>query len=346
MEYWLIIILIVVLIIFTLFLILQYSIQTTSISNPRKSSLPSVPPLNSLVDAQDHINNSLEVAEEDLSFSLEESDKHIINAINHSVQGGKRLRSALCLDIASRSATRPVDATEMALVLEYLHGASLIIDDMPHFDNDDVRRGRASTHILYGAATSQMAATGLTALSMECLVRQGDSLRKNVKSLRELTRVNLTVSKLMMLVSDTMGVKGLSGGQLAEYCISKKEKRATLASLESIIKRKTGSLFEAAVISGWIIGNSTWSRDPTEYENKLIKEIANHYGMAFQIADDIGDKDKDNGNINYCVVRGIDEAQYRLEEELRLCKEKLKILGLWSNVWEDVHKAARMMISD
>ena len=330
----------------------SYKAMNKSISNEREVSLPELPPLNSLSEAQKHINNSMEVAKADYSSILkQDSDKAIIDAINHSIQGGKRLRSSLALDVASRSAVRSVDATETGLALEYLHGASLIIDDMPHFDNDDVRRGRASTHILYGAATSQMAATGLTALAMECLIRQGDQLRKSVKSLEELARINTTASKLMLLTSDTMGVKGLAGGQLAEYSLAKiDQKKASLEFLENIIKRKTGALFEAAVVAGWIIGTSTHPQPPDELENRLIREAANHYGMAFQIADDIGDEEKDikggNGHVNYCTVRGKSEAQYRLEQELKFCQEKLEMLGLWSPIWEDAHQAARMMTSD
>lgn len=323
-----------------------YKEMDVPISSQRKVPLPPVPPLNSLSDSQQYINNSLEIAKADYSELKENSDKDIANAINHSVQGGKRLRSAIALDVASKSAIKPVDATEIALALEYLHGASLIIDDMPHFDNDNIRRGRPSTHIKYGAATSQMAATGLTALAMECLVRQGDHLRMNASSFNELTRINSVSSKLIMLISNITGIKGLSGGQLAE-CSS--ATGTSLDFLEDIIKRKTGSLFEAAVVAGWIIGTSTRPQPPTEYENILVREIANHYGMAFQMADDIEDQDKDikrgNGNMNYCVVRGKLATQHRIEKELQLCREKLEILGLWSPIWRDAHKAIKMMIS-
>jgi geranylgeranyl diphosphate synthase type II len=301
----------------------------------RQYLLKSVPHLNSLNEAREHINESIQIASQEFSDSSHnkntKSDNKIIDAMNHSIKGGKRLRSALMMSVAQESSARYVDSTEMALCLEYLHGASLIIDDMPHFDNDDIRRGDFSTHRKYGAAISQMASTGLTASAMECLVRQGDACRKNAKGL------GLNVApQLMVLISNCSGINGLAGGQLAELQVDSENQ------LEDIIKRKTGSLFEAAVMSGWIIGTSTWKSPPSEARNKLIKEIANHYGMAFQIADDIEDKDDDimrgQGDINYCAVHGKSKSIERVREELTECISKLKTLGLLSPIWLDACK--------
>lgn len=303
----------------------------------RQYPLKSVPHLNSLNEAREHINNSIQIASQEfltLSHGIKsKSDNRIVEAMNHSVKGGKRLRSALMMSVAQESSARYVDSTEMALCLEYLHGASLIIDDMPHFDDDDMRRGDFSTHKKYGAATSQMASTGLTASAMECLVRQGDSSRKKTKGLR-CTQIT---PQLMSVISNCSGINGLAGGQLAEMNgeIEKKD-------IDDIIKRKTGALFEAAIMSGWIIGTSTWKSPPSEARNNLIKEIANHYGMAFQIADDIEDLDKDikigRSNVNYCSTYRKAPSIERVREELTQCCSKLKTLGLWSPIWLDAFK--------
>lgn len=315
----------------------------------RQYPLKPVPRLNSFNEARDHINESIQIASQEfLTLSNSGSDNKIINAMNHSVKGGKRLRSALMMSVAQESSARYIDPTEMALCLEYLHGASLIIDDMPHFDDDNMRRGDSSTHKKYGAATSQMASTGLTASAMECLVRQGDSSRKKTKGLRSTFNpsegLNVT-PQLMALISNCSGINGLAGGQLAELSFSSSkllEGKSEKHEIDDIIKRKTGALFEAAIMSGWIIGTSTWKSPPSEARNKLIKEIANHYGMAFQIADDIEDKDDDimrgQGNVNYCAVHGKSKSIERVREELTECCSKLKILGLWSQIWLDACK--------
>ena len=182
-----------------------------------------------------------------------------------------------------------------------------------------------------------MASTGITASAMECLVRQGDACRKNTKDLRS-TQVT---PQLMSIISDCSGVNGLAGGQLAELSTSPYGEVES-KDIEDIIKRKTGALFEAAIMSGWIIGTSTWKSPPSEARNKLIKEIAHHYGMAFQIADDIEDLDEDikrgQGNVNYCATYKRAPSIERVRYELTQCCSKLKTLGLWSPIWLDAIK--------
>lgn len=322
-----------IIILITMFIYLtiieEYNTPYIPTLNPRRYPLNSIPYLNSLEESKEYIDKSLQIASYEFNNPKSKSDSQIIEAMNHSVKGGKRLRSALMINIAQQSTKEYVDPTEMALCLEYLHGASLIIDDMPHFDNDDLRRNNISTHKKYGLAVSQMASTSLTAEAMECLVRQGDKIKDSK-----------VTNKLISLISNCSGINGLAGGQLKELTSFKDLN--DVDGLDDIIKRKTSSLFEAAIMSGWLIGTSTWKTYPNKVQNLLIKQIANHYGKAFQIADDIQDQEKDmergQGHINYSIVYGEIQSMYQIKEELTQCCSKLKTLGLWSPVWLDAFK--------
>lgn len=262
------------------------------------------------------------------------------------------MRGCLALDVAHRSAhcfpdnkgiqREEVNAMGVALTLEYIHASSLIVDDMPYFDNDNYRRGKESTHFLYGTATAHMVVGALVALSLECIARQGDYYLRTAQCPEDFLLAGTISTRLLFLISTTLGIKGLTGGQLTEFSLSKSAEELTQSTIEDIIHRKTAVLFEAAVLSGWIIGTGK-SSSPLSEETKLVQEAAKHYGMAFQIADDIGDVDKDvkagNGKTNFAVVYGKEKAWNRLSEELRLCREKLYQLGLWSPVWSDAFRA-------
>lgn len=327
----------------------------------RKQSLPkiNINSLSSLSLIREHINHAVTFANNDFIFSTTfASDKSIFEAVQLSISNGKRLRAGLAMDVAVHSSLNfnknnaIHDATEVALSLEYLHAASLIIDDMPHFDNDDTRRGQISTHKKYGPEIAQMAATSLSGLSLEGIIYQVEQLKKYAINNLQLIQANETFGKLIGILSNSISVKGAAGGQLAEMEIIKNIANKTLIpnveTIENIIVRKTVSLFEAAILSGWVVGTVFESnRELIGEQTKIIKEIAYHYGMAFQIADDIGDVEKDNenghGNINIINIIGLDKAQARMEDELKLCKDKLIKLNLWSNVWDEAFEAAKNM---
>lgn len=314
---------------------LQKELQTELIE-ARAYALPALDwsKLNSLSLARTHINDSFEVAQQNLG----EINSKLAEAIKLSVTGGKRIRAALLLDVAARAApyqSIPIDATETALALECLHASSLVIDDMPHFDNDTIRRGHQTVHTLYGEATAQMAATALSALAMEYVVRQAEQLRQNA-SPQEAVRANQTASKLIVLVADSLGAKGAAAGQLQELaCIVEDDS----AQIDTIMAQKTATVFEAAVLAGWYIGTSRRQVQPSSAETAQVKAAAYKYGMAFQLADDLNDYQQDidmnHGHINYAVVHGKKAARKQIQKYLKESAELLQALHLWSPIWQD-----------
>lgn len=308
----------------------------TKLIQPRTYLLPALNwnDLNSVQFVQKHIHTSLEIAQQNLG----NINSKLAEAIKLALTGGKRIRAALLLDVAARSAPykeKPIDATETALALECLHASSLVIDDMPHFDNDTIRRGHQTVHTLYGEATAQMAATALSGLAMEYVIRQAEELSKNA-SPQEAIRANQTASKLIVLVSDSLGAEGAAAGQLQELaCIVEKDS----AQLDQIMAQKTASVFEAAVLAGWYIGTSRGQTKPTAAETAKVKAAAYKYGMAFQLADDLNDYqddiDMNHGHINYAVVHGKKATRKQIQKYLKESQTLLKEMHLWSSIWQD-----------
>lgn len=339
--------------VFLIVILLLYFIdthnQTKRISYvfpPRRKPFNIIPCLDSLKSSKHYIDECLDIAKLDYSYT---SNPEIIEAINHSITGGKRLRSSLLLNVAiqkSKNRLLPHEIIESALAIEYLHSASLIIDDMPCFDNDYIRRGVPTVHKLYGLATAQMSAISLVGLSLECIVRQGDRLMCKCKTNDDLIKANTCMSKIFRLISNSISTSGAPSGQLDEYLICKlRENNLSCDDIDSkkldlIISRKTGCLFEAAILIGWILGN--WdNEDVNERDTVNVRLLAQQYAAAFQIADDIVDVHKDiqsgNGNVNYANIHGKRCAIDKVNNNLTHCKLSLKKLGLWSNVWKEAH---------
>ena len=245
----------------------------------------------------------------------------IKEAMSYSLQaGGKRIRPLLLFAVLDALGKSPDNGLSTACSLEMLHTYSLIHDDLPSMDDDDVRRGRPTNHKVYGEAFAILAGDALLTYSFQ-LISEDPELSDAVKV------------KLIGELSASAGPEGMVGGQVSD--LLGENKQLGLEELESIHHRKTGKLLMFAVLAGAIIG---------EADNRQINELqsfAGHLGLAFQIRDDIldveGDAAKlgkpvgsDTGNhkSTYPSLLTMAGAKLHLEHQIEMAKAALTRSGV------------------
>lgn len=237
---------------------------------------------------------------------------------------GKRFRPALVLMVANALMTQH-EVIEAALAIEFFHTASLIADDLPCMDDDDSRRERPTLHKVYGEAKALLASYALIAAGYECLA-------KNSRLLQESSHPNAESICLLALENATFntGIHGATGGQFLDLFPPEMTKEV----LDETIQKKTVSLFEISMVLGWLFGGGNLAKLP------LVKQAAYHYGMAFQMADDISDYQQDSAEkraVNTVSLLGLDktrelfyqdiEEYFRLLKELGIHSEEMAALG-------------------
>ena len=222
------------------------------------------------------------------------------------LNGGKRFRPALVLMVA-KSIGKGLDASEAAMAIEFFHTASLVADDLPCMDNDDERRNKPALHKVYGEAMTLLVSYGLIAAGYECL-------SKNSQILRESNHPHSQFSDRICVLalenaSYNTGLSGATGGQYLDIFPPNLE----VATLREVIHKKTVTLFEIAFVLGWLFGGGELNK------LDLLKKASTHFGMAFQIADDLGDIAQDAANdrkVNLAAVLGIEGALKMFHEEI------------------------------
>jgi geranylgeranyl diphosphate synthase type II len=194
----------------------------------------------------------------------------IHQAMRHSVfAGGKRLRPILCMEGAAMTAGYPPDGIdELGAALEMLHTYSLIHDDLPALDNDDLRRGRPTCHKAFGEATAILAGDALQTYAYEVLARLRCPATARVQIIAETAHATGTV-------------EGMIGGQVMD--LEAEHTKPDAATLDYIHRSKTGALITACLVTGAMYANAT------EDEVAVIRCFGCLAGLAFQIADDILD---------------------------------------------------------
>lgn len=237
-------------------------------------------------------------------------------AMEYAMQGdAKRFRPALVYMI-SDALGHGIDVSASCLAVEYFHTSSLIADDLPSMDNDDFRRGKATTHKVYGEANALLASYGLIALGFEEIARNAESLKDTPFEQDSDTLVRLAVLE----ASKQMGNSGLLGGQCLDLAPEKLEREDIL----KIMEMKTVSLFDLSLTLGWLFGGGDQKKLP------IVHQLALHFGLAFQIIDDLDDQEKDraaNRVVNYPNLFGAQEAITQVKSHLQAffdCMKKLE----------------------
>lgn len=235
--------------------------------------------------------------------------ERLFQSMTYSLEaGGKRIRPALLYAVLDTYGRPRALGHEAAVALEMVHTYSLIHDDLPAMDDDDVRRGRPTNHRQFDEATAILA---------------GDALLTDAFHL--IARADLEATKVVALMtrfSEAAGSAGMVGGQLDDM-LAEKRSGVTLSTLQSIHERKTGALLVYALEAGAILS------DASETDRQALARFGKHLGVAFQIQDDIldveGDEaligkrvgsDEGNDKATYPKLLGLDGAKKALEQEV------------------------------
>ncbi len=223
--------------------------------------------------------------------------------------GGKRLRPTLTMAVAKMLGTMVDDnVTRAACALELIHTYSLIHDDLPAMDNDDLRRGKPTNHRVFGAGMATLAGDGLLTLAFQWVSENDLAPAVRLRLVQELSRA--------------AGPAGMVAGQATD--VSATGQKLSLTELKKLHRQKTGALLRYAVLAGGIIANQ-----PQEVLDALIG-FGESYGLAFQIYDDVLDvtattaqmgkkthKDQDKAKNTYPGLLGLDQAKQELVTALQ-----------------------------
>jgi geranylgeranyl diphosphate synthase, type II len=231
----------------------------------------------------------------------------IHRAMRYSVQaGGKRVRPILCLESARIFSADVSPALPVACALEFIHTYSLIHDDLPALDNDDLRRGKPTCHKKFGEATAILAGDALLTLAFETLANAPIEPARRVAILSHVAASAGTVN-------------GMVGGQVAD--IEAEGRAIEPAELEYIHRSKTAALIRASVVAGAISGGAE------EANVARLKRFGETIGWAFQVVDDILDVEESSAALG--KTAGKDAAQkkatypalYGLEKSRKFAQE-------------------------
>lgn len=232
--------------------------------------------------------------------------------------GGKRFRPIITMMVADAlKANAPV--VPAALAIEFFHTASLVADDLPCMDDDDMRRNTPSTHRKHGEAVALLVSYALIAAGYENLAKNSAQLK--ISGLAHSVQSDRICAIALENASGNTGLLGATGGQFIDIF----PPDLSIETIRDVIHKKTVSLFETAFVFGWVFGGGPLDR------LDRVKALASHYGMAFQIADDIDDVEQDARNgrkVNMAAVAGVDGALKMFHEEIRGYKQALKELGI------------------
>ncbi len=234
--------------------------------------------------------------------------KTIFEAMNYSMlAGGKRLRPMLMIETYKLFAGSSKSIEPFAAAIEMIHTYSLVHDDLPAMDNDEYRRGKKTTHSVYGEAMGILAGDALLNYAYE-----------TAATAFSLDTDHAAVAKAFQILTKKAGVYGMVGGQTVD--VESEGQEISRDKLDFIYRLKTGALIEASMLIGAVLAKAT------EEEQQIIEKVAGEVGLAFQIQDDILDvtstlevlgkpigSDEKNHKATYVAFEGIEKAKEEVE---------------------------------
>ncbi len=250
--------------------------------------------------------------------------KTVIAAMNYSVlAGGKRLRPMLMEETYRLFGGKGREIEPFMVAIEMIHTYSLVHDDLPAMDNDEYRRGRKTTHVVYGEAMAILAGDGLLNYAFETAMKsftmEGDLEKK---------------ARALSVLAQKAGIYGMIGGQTADIEAEDLGDQVTTEHLMFIHAHKTSALIEAAMMTGAILAGAS------QEETAQIEKAAYEIGIAFQIQDDILDvtstlemlgkpigSDAKNHKTTYVTLKGLEESRKEQQELSLHAIETIRSIG-------------------
>ena len=254
----------------------------------------------------------------------------IHQAMRHSVfAGGKRLRPILCMETARMVAgCVPLGVEDVGAALEMLHTYSLIHDDLPPLDNDDLRRGRPTCHKVFGEAIAILAGDALQTQAYEALAQLQCPAEARVAIIKEIAHATGTVD-------------GMIGGQVMD--LEAEHTRPDAKTLEYIHRSKTGALLTASVVTGGMYAGSD------HQQVQRLREFGMNIGLAFQIVDDVLDvtqtseqlgktagKDTASEKVTYPALFGVEASIKKADELVAKADNALGVFGERAQTLRDI----------
>ncbi len=250
--------------------------------------------------------------------------------------GGKRLRPTLVLEAAECCGLNASKALKTAAALEMIHTYSLIHDDLPAMDDDDLRRGKPTNHTVFGEAMAILAGDGLLTKAFEAAAENAADLKLKGREAAELIR----------LIARGAGAEGMVGGQVADLAAEGLSKRLSKSAAAKILKtvhrRKTGALIVASLDAGAVLAGASQAK------RQALRSYGDCVGLAFQIADDVldvvGDKkkmgkrgsDRDNDKLTYAALYGVDGARAKARSLVEKAHAHLQPFGSRASVLHEL----------
>ena len=233
--------------------------------------------------------------------------------------GGKRLRPVLLMAAADAVGADGTKFLPVASALEMIHTYSLIHDDLPAMDDDELRRGKPTNHVVYGEGIAILAGDALLTLAFSVILRQKDVPAE-------------ALLRVVDEISRAAGAGGMVGGQVLD--LMAEDRQITMEELRRMHMGKTGALFHAALRSGAILAGAT------EEQLAALTAYADHFGLAFQITDDIIDvigtaedigkpvgSDEKNHKSTYVTLTSLNEAQELARRTVEEATAALAVFG-------------------
>ena len=266
--------------------------------------------------------------------------KTVLEAMNYSVlAGGKRLRPMLMEETYKLFGGNSKIIEPFMAAIEMIHTYSLVHDDLPSMDNDEYRRGRKTTHVVYGEGMAILAGDGLLNYAFETALKAFD-----------LEPANPAIGKALQVLAKKAGVYGMIGGQTAD--IEAEDMDAEDISNELLLyihENKTAALIQSSMMIGAILAGAK------ESEIQAVEKIAYNVGIAFQIQDDILDitsslevlgkmtgSDEKNNKVTYVTLNGMEKSKEDVE---KLSKEALELLDSFETKNEFLNQLIEELIT-
>ncbi|MGN8648581.1 polyprenyl synthetase family protein [Eubacterium pyruvativorans] len=250
--------------------------------------------------------------------TLEESMKYSL------LSGGKRIRPVMLLAAAEMAGGTAEEALPYASAIEFIHTYSLIHDDLPAMDDDALRRGRPTNHMVYGAGMATLAGDGLLSAAFEIMLGDMIAHQQDPEALRRRVRAADAIAR-------GAGVRGMVAGQTAD--LASESERPSAPLLTFIHENKTAAMIVGAIRAGLFLG------DAEEALQNDMERYAYDLGMAFQVADDILDvvgdektlgksvgQDAQNDKLTWVSMYGMEASRSRLHE---LTEDAVSALEKW-----------------